>query len=324
MPTGVFSRRRAEPDRIRLHAPGRLTSSCLGSSSRSLAASRERSELSTTGEEQTRGMDESAASPDREPEVEDRFVGTQDITSWATPAGQQLARQHRKLSEHLGPHGALIVSLAIGGAISVATAYAGSRIFDAVSGNKGIQSLDAPILAAAKRLRSPALDATASSIARVFGPVGMPAMTLAAGTYLSLRGRTRTPLTLLVAAGTGSLLMTLSGKGMIRRNRPDHVDAIPPYESSPSFPSGHTLNATTIAGTVAYLLVLQQKKQFPQAALIAAGAGTASAVGLSRVLLGAHWFTDVLIGWTTGSGWLGLVITSHRLYLTSKKTPATS
>jgi undecaprenyl-diphosphatase len=37
------------------------------------------------------------------------------------------------------------------------------------------------------------------------------------------------------------------------------------------------------------------------------------------VLLGAHWFTDVLVGWTTGTGWLGLVITSHRLYLTSMK-----
>ena len=271
--------------------------------------------------EDTRSMSDDADDPTAR-ETGKRFVGRQDVTSWSTPAGRELAHLHRRLSDLLGEHGALIASLSIGGAISIATAYSASRIFDSVSGSTGIQSLDKPILAAAKRLRSPALDATAASIARVFGPIGMPALTLGAAVILSQRRKTRAPLTLLVAAGTGSLLMTLSGKGMIRRNRPGRSDAIAPYESSPSFPSGHTLNATTIAGTLAYLLVLEQEKQVPQAAIIAAGAGTATAVGLSRVLLGAHWFTDVLVGWTTGTGWLGLVITSHRLYLTTKKRNA--
>jgi membrane-associated phospholipid phosphatase len=267
-------------------------------------------------------MAEFLAPSDPAAETAHRFVGTQDVTAWKSPVGQELAREHRRLSELLGPHGALIVSLGLGGAISVATAYVGSRIFDSVSGSTGIQALDAPILAAAKRLRSPALDTTAASIAHVFGPIGMPLMTLSAATVLSVKRRTRTPLTLMVAAGAGSLLMTLSGKGMIRRNRPHHDDAIAPYETSPSFPSGHTLNATTIAGTLGYLLVLQRERQLPQVGIIAAASGTAAAVGLSRVLLGAHWFTDVLIGWTTGTGWLGLVITSHRLYLTSTKRVA--
>jgi undecaprenyl-diphosphatase len=104
---------------------------------------------------------------------------------------------------------------------------------------------------------------------------------------------------------------------MIRRNRPHHRDAIPPFEKSPSFPSGHTLNATTILGTLAYLIALRQQKNLPQALTIGAAGGTAVTVGLSRVLLGAHWFTDVAVGWTTGAGWLALIITSHRLYLTS-------
>lgn len=264
-------------------------------------------------------MPETSERRAQDSELDDRFVGRQDVTTWVTPAGRQLAHEHRKLSERLGAHGALIVSLTAGGLISVATAFVGSRIYDAVTSSSGIESLDKPILEFAKRHRTPVLDASAAAIAHVFGPIGMPIMTLSAATTLSLRRGSRSPLTTLVAAGTGSLLMTLSGKSMISRNRPPRRDAIAPYETSPSFPSGHTLNATAIAGTLAYLLVLRERKLLPQAAIIVGAGGTAIGVGLSRVLLGAHWFTDVLVGWTTGAGWLALIITSHRLYLTSRK-----
>ena len=40
------------------------------------------------------------------------------------------------------------------------------------------------------------------------------------------------------------------------------------------------------------------------------------------MLLGAHWFTDVAVGWITSAGWLSLLITTHRLYLTTVNRPA--
>jgi membrane-associated phospholipid phosphatase len=189
-----------------------------------------------------------------------------------------------------------------------------------VAGRTNGWRTEAPVLEKAMAMRSPAINATAAGIARAFGPVGLPAISLAVAGGLSLRQRSRTPLLLTAIAAAGSLLLTLGGKDVIHRHRPPRRDAIPPYESSPSFPSGHTLNTTTLAGVVAYLLVLQQRRNLPQAATIGAAIATSATVGMSRVLLGAHWFTDVLVGWVSGAGWVSLVITSHRLYLTSSGT----
>jgi undecaprenyl-diphosphatase len=257
-------------------------------------------------------------------ELDERFVGPVDVTNWSTPAGKQVAGAHQRLARRIGSHGALIVSLATGILLAAGATYLTTRIYDSVAGSDGIESIDRPILKRAMRLRSPGLDATAAGIARAFGPVGLPAMALTVAGGLSLRQRSRTPLLLTGVAAAGSLLLTIGGKDMIGRHRPPRRDAIRPFESSPSFPSGHTLNTTTLAGVTAYLLVLQQRRNLPQAATIGAAIATSITVGLSRVLLGAHWFTDVLVGWISGTGWVSIVITSHRLYLTSsgKRTPS--
>jgi membrane-associated phospholipid phosphatase len=237
------------------------------------------------------------------------------MSSIGTPLGRALADAHRGLAKRVGADRALVISLAIGGSIAVATTYLATRIYDSVADDTGIEALDRPILHRAMRLRAPVPDAVAAGIARAFGPVGMPVLALTAATAMAIHRRSKTPVILVAAASAGSLALTLTGKDLIHRHRPPHRDAIPPYESSPSFPSGHTLNATTVVGVVAYLLASRQKSDAAKAVTIGAAVATAATVGLSRVLLGAHWFSDVLMGWASGSGWLALVITSHRLHL---------
>ena len=243
-------------------------------------------------------------------------IGPRPVTQWRSPGGRRLARAHRRLAERSGRRVATAVTLGVGIGVALAGVWATTFLYDAVAGRDGIARLDRPVLRAAMRLRNPGLDTAAAAIARVFGPVGMPVLTLAAGGAISLRTRDPLPVATVAVAGAGSLLMTIGGKDVVDRHRPPHRDAIPPYEHSPSFPSGHTLNATVVSGVIAYLLMLEQRRDGTQVGTAAAALGVAAGVGLSRVLLGAHWFTDVLTGWAAGTGWLSIVVTAHRLHLT--------
>ena len=256
--------------------------------------------------------------PHQAPDRHDRQIGRRDLTEWRTRTGQRLYSRHQTVAQKIGARRALVATLALGGGVAVAAVAGAAYIYDGVTGKDGVESLDRPALEHAKRLRSPVTNGVAATIAHVFGPIALPALTVGAAVAFGVVDRRASPVTLLVGAGAGSLAMTLVGKRLIKRNRPSRQEAIPPFEHSPSFPSGHTLNTTTIVGVLAYLLALRQEQNGPQVALAGAAAGIIGTVGLSRVLLGAHWFTDVAVGWVTGAGWLSLLITSHRLYLSTQ------
>lgn len=252
----------------------------------------------------------------------DSRVGRFDLTHWYTPTGRAITRLFTGIGRRVGAHRALALTLALGIGVAFVASFLVSRVYDAVTERDGIAALDVPLLHAAMRLRSPAVDGFAAGIADVFGPIGMPAIAVAGSLVLSIRRRTPTPAILVAGAGMGSLLMTVAGKDIIGRHRPPLADAIAPFEYSPSFPSGHTLNATVIAGTIGYLLWLRRHSIAAKIAAVAVPVVTAIVVGLTRVVLGAHWFTDVLAGWLLGAAWLALVITAHRLYLTTRRRGA--
>ncbi|MBW8026211.1 phosphatase PAP2 family protein [Clavibacter michiganensis subsp. michiganensis] len=252
----------------------------------------------------------------------DRFLGDRDLTRWVTPVGRILARVVERIVRELGPYAALVITLLVGLVLAFGLAAIAAQVYDNVTDADGVAGLDKPLLAFMISIRTPWLNDAATAYTDVAGVVVMPIIAVVTMLFLAVRRRSWTPIILVVAAGGGSLLLTIAGKDIVGRARPDLADAVPPYETSPSFPSGHTLNAVAIAGILAYLLLLRQHRRVTRVLSIAVAVVFAVTIGISRVYLGHHWFTDVLAAFFLSGAWLALVITAHRLYLTARRPGA--
>ena len=97
-------------------------------------------------------------------------------------------------------------------------------------------------------------------------------------------------LTTLVSAFTSDVMKALFG-----RVRPDLVPQLDIIHS-PAFPSGHSNNAAVV-----YILFIMLVPQARHPLWQAAAAIMILLTGLSRIMLGVHWPTDVVGGWMLGA-----------------------
>lgn len=219
-----------------------------------------------------------------------------------------------RLSTWFKPYAALTLTILVGGVIIVSLALLGSEVYDDVVDSAGLANLDKPALAYAESLRNPGLDAAVTGFTNIGGGVGMPILASILTAWLTFLSRNWRPLILVGGAAAASIAATTFGKKLVGRTRPDHADAVPPYEDSPSFPSGHTLNTTVVISLIVYLICLQFNVMWTRVTAITAGTLFIIAMGLSRVFLGHHWLTDVMAGWILGLAWVAIVILAHRLF----------
>lgn len=84
-------------------------------------------------------------------------------------------------------------------------------------------------------------------------------------------------------------------KHFFARVRPDLVTQLDPI-SSPAFPSGHSNNAAVV-----YILFIMLVPQARHPLWQLAAAIMILLTGISRIMLGVHWPTDVLGGWMLGT-----------------------
>lgn len=208
----------------------------------------------------------------------------------------------------------LLVVAALLAVVAFAT-HSAVEVYESVAAGDGIETLDQPVLRAAVESRSPGWTDVAVALTDLAGRVGTPLLGVAALALFTWRRRDWTPTVLLLTGLLGSLCITVVGKRMTDRARPPRQFMLPPYETSPSFPSGHTLNATVLAVVVAYLVFITARHALARWAAIGVCTADPLCVGLSRIYLGAHWATDVLAGLFVGAAWAFSVVLAHRIWV---------
>ncbi|WP_326601829.1 phosphatase PAP2 family protein [Streptomyces sp. NBC_01800] len=132
-----------------------------------------------------------------------------------------------------------------------------------------------------------------------------------------------------LAYAAGALAFLLLGQALrfglmetVGRPRPAVGDWAT-HASGFAFPSGHATTSALMAGLL--VAAIGHRARLRRARAAASGTSTgaaalavllgcwAAAVGVSRVLLGVHWATDVVAGWLFAAVWLGLGATLIRI-----------
>ena len=141
---------------------------------------------------------------------------------------------------------------------------------------------------------------TALGITKVAAPLILVSLT---GTWLA-RGRWLTISLLVSAAGTA--FFTALSKVAFHRPRP--VEAVL-LEQSYSFPSGHAAIAVGFYGFLGYVFMRTAPDLRSRINRLMLTFLAILAIGLSRIVLGVHYLSDVWAGYLVGAGWLIIAIT---------------
>ncbi|MES9525149.1 phosphatase PAP2 family protein [Streptomyces capoamus] len=165
----------------------------------------------------------------------------------------------------------------------------------------------------------------AVALARWLTDTGTGAVPYALAVLAALiAGRTPRQRTLAVALCLGCLgagqALRYAVMALVTRPRPPltHWAA---HASGWAFPSGHTTTAALTAGLLIIAIRIRGPRGRTVLTLVIGGWG--ALVGLTRVYLGVHWFTDVVGGWLFALGWLGLYLSAVARWLPDRSAPGT-
>jgi undecaprenyl-diphosphatase len=109
---------------------------------------------------------------------------------------------------------------------------------------------------------------------------------------------------LLLVATAGGIVLNNILKLSFARPRPQ-VFEWGTHALSSSFPSGHSMSAAIVYGTVAYLAARLQRRRWTRALTMLVALGLILLIGFSRLYLGVHYPSDVAAGLVIGLAWAG-------------------
>jgi membrane-associated phospholipid phosphatase len=112
-----------------------------------------------------------------------------------------------------------------------------------------------------------------------------------------------------IGVAIGGALLNVGSKHLFDRDRPpEEWRDKTVHELNKSYPSGHAMGSTIGYGMLAYTLCLWQRCRWTRLLILIVTGCIVLAIGFSRMYLRAHWFSDVIGGWSIGMAWLFLCV----------------
>jgi len=144
----------------------------------------------------------------------------------------------------------------------------------------------------------PALRAAAVFVTMFGNWQAVIGLSLIAVLWLLWRGERRSALLLISVTFLGRAMVEAQKFG-IHRLRPDELEHLVPVKSL-SFPSAHAANSMILFLSLATIASPREHRWWAvPAALVAT-----FVIGISRPMLGVHWPSDVVGGWSFGAAWV--------------------
>jgi len=145
------------------------------------------------------------------------------------------------------------------------------------------------------------------AFAHGFTGLGEPTVLIGAGIAIALwlwsKGHRHLPIALTAIVLIGRALSEAQ-KYWIARVRPDLEPHLVVVKTS-SFPSGHATSSMIFYLTLAFALTSGKRWRWPA---VAGAVLFSLLIGISRVMLGVHWPSDVVGGWAFGMLWVLLTL----------------
>ncbi|GAC1483803.1 MAG: hypothetical protein NVS1B5_03340 [Gemmatimonadaceae bacterium] len=208
--------------------------------------------------------------------------------------------------EYLGLH------LTIGFFLSLAGLWLFAGVTEDVVHHDPLTKFDLALTTWIRAHATPVGDKMSAVISALGSPVAMAAVGAVGAIVLLLRHKWIV-LAAWGAAFAGAGLLTLILKNIIQRPRPVGALAFL-YGETFSFPSGHSLGSLVGYGMFAYVIGSNWVETARgRLRLAIATAALVIAIGVSRLYLGVHYFSDVVAGYAVGILWLSACISGLQI-----------
>jgi membrane-associated phospholipid phosphatase len=216
-------------------------------------------------------------------------------------------RQLRWLLRRLRPGEYLGLHLTAGLLLAVGCLWFFGDLAEDVVTNDQLVRFDQAVAILLHRSATPAFTSIFLAVTAIGSLKVLALLGLIVTAMLGLRQRWLHVATWLAALAGGAILNQLL-KELFARPRPSFADPLL-SETSYSFPSGHAMLSLVVYGVLAYFAVLALRTWRARTAVVFGVALLVALVGVSRMYLGAHYFSDVLAGFAAGGLWLSTLIT---------------